>query len=65
MATLIFDTNFRSMEANKNISKDKDMLMTAKMGDSISINTLKRGSRGSVYKWEGHNRIKHNCKLVQ
>ena len=39
--------------------------MTAKMGDSISIKTLKRGSWGSVYKGEGHNRIKHSCKLVQ
>ena len=45
------------MEVDKDISKDKKKGMIAKMGDSISIKTLKRGSWGSVNKGEGSNWI--------
>ena len=65
MATPIFDINFKSMEAEKDISKDKHKLMTAKMGDSVSIKKRKRGSRGNVYKRHWHDWIKYGCTLVQ
>ena len=50
MATPISDINFKSMETEKDISKDKPKLITDKIGDSLSIKKRKRGSRGIYLK---------------
>ena len=65
MATSISDINFKSMETEKDISKDKHKLITDKIGDSVSIKKRKRCSRGDLFKEYWHNRIKHGCTLVR
>ena len=46
MVTQNFDIDFKSIEAEKDISNDKHKLMTTKIGDSVSIKNVKEVAEG-------------------